>query len=864
MPRQVASQIDNNFIKGLITETTALRFPEDAVTESDNVEFDETGKVRRRLGFDYESNYVSTSDTALDSDAVAEFLWTSVANEGSLTFLVQQLGNTLHFFDVSSSLDVTANKKTFTVNLDTYKATSTAKCAEEHACSFTVGFGDLVVANPACDVFSVTYDTTLDTLTVTTQDLQVRDFEGLTDGLTINERVTSTASALATNNPAHYYNIINQGWHTGDSLAQWDAAETTMPANSDYIGNSRGGTTDSYDTTVRDANDGLNTFSPKGHFILSAFNLDRSAALTADGFDALTPASSEDQLGIGVLTAFGDHTDSGGIAVGFDDSVSTSYVNCASALDIGNSTTYLGATYAIPKNISKVIIYGSTDRGYIQGTSPAGTGTVTTKLYGKQGVVPTAHDDGTLLANVTFNATVLDESGGRTLTSSDQVTEYDHMWVSISDNNPSNSSHWFSEIQPFTIVNNLGGTLDTESTTERPSVVEMFSSRIFYSGMNGAGFADKIYFSKILQSRADFPICYQINDPTAENLNDLLADDGGVIRIPEVGTITGLFGMQASMIVLATNGVWIINGGQDGIFTAANLEIRKLSSKGSNSRLSIVDVNNIPVWWGADGIYTVQFNPDFNSFSVETLTETTIRTAFLAIPSLNRNYAKGAYDLFNNKIVWLYNDATSLTATDYHRYNRTLTFNNASKAFYFDTIQDSVPDVRGIVWASDTLGNLDATMKYSTTYTIDATNQGITFGEFKNSSYTDWQTYATDIGVAADEIDYISYFITGYKLHGEAQRKFQPNYVFTYFDNETNASAFLQGIFDFTNVKTSGRWSTKQQVYPTTEATAKDVRMSRRKIRGNGIALQLRYESLSGKPFTLLGWSILETVNQQL
>ena len=41
MPRQQGIAIENSFIKGLITENTALNFPRNAATEQDNCVFDE-------------------------------------------------------------------------------------------------------------------------------------------------------------------------------------------------------------------------------------------------------------------------------------------------------------------------------------------------------------------------------------------------------------------------------------------------------------------------------------------------------------------------------------------------------------------------------------------------------------------------------------------------------------------------------------------------------------------------------------------------------------------------------------------------------------------------------------------------------
>ena len=63
MPRQAATSAENNFSKGLITETTALNFPENAATETFDCVFTNIGAVYRRAGFDFEDGYQLNSVT---------------------------------------------------------------------------------------------------------------------------------------------------------------------------------------------------------------------------------------------------------------------------------------------------------------------------------------------------------------------------------------------------------------------------------------------------------------------------------------------------------------------------------------------------------------------------------------------------------------------------------------------------------------------------------------------------------------------------------------------------------------------------------------------------------------------------------
>ena len=82
MARNQAINIQNDFTQGLITETTALRFPENAVTDCDNVVFDETGKFTRRPRIDIEENQGKHLTTTSSASAYTEYQWEDVSGTG--------------------------------------------------------------------------------------------------------------------------------------------------------------------------------------------------------------------------------------------------------------------------------------------------------------------------------------------------------------------------------------------------------------------------------------------------------------------------------------------------------------------------------------------------------------------------------------------------------------------------------------------------------------------------------------------------------------------------------------------------------------------------------------------------------------
>lgn len=129
----------------------------------------------------------------------------------------------------------------------------------------------------------------------------------------------------------------------------------------------------------------------------------------------------------------------------------------------------------------------------------------------------------------------------------------------------------------------------------------------------------------------------------------------------------------------------------------------------------------------------------------------------------------------------------------------------------------------------------------------------LTYSTAENTSYTDWQ-HLDAVGA-----DYSSYFITGYKVHGEGLRQFQGNYLVVYSDVEANSSAFVQYLWDYATSASGHRMSTAEQVYVARSFIAKVPK--RLWLRGQGIALQIKFYSETGKPFNIIGYAMWETGN---
>jgi hypothetical protein len=411
-----------------------------------------------------------------------------------------------------------------------------------------------------------------------------------------------------------------------------------------------------------------------------------------------------------------------------------------------------------------------------------------------------------------------------------------------------------------------GLTLTQIVSTKRPSNGCWFQGRVWYTGVNSSQAAsgsalfttwtENIYFSQVVNKVDDFGKCYQKNDPTSEELFDLLPTDGGVIVIQGCGPIYKLFPIQNGLLVFAANGVWFITGSQGIGFAATDYTITKISSIGSLSTCSFVDVQGLPYFWNEDGIYAVQPQQG-GGLGVISITETTISAFYDAIPRNSKIYARGAYNPIEHVIQWLYRETTADTVLRRYSFDKILNFNVLNKSFYPYSVTTNpatshLQSINGInyVEAADRSDANPSQFMYFSSFTTAGTWQYAFAAEY-DEGYVDWR--------AAENVDYDSYFVTGYKLHGDAQRRFQIPYIYMYSNNETDTAYYIQSLWDYATSGNSGRWSTNQ--YTVNSKPNFGLIVRRHRLRGQGLVLQIKVSSVEGEPFDIAGWSAFETQN---
>lgn len=445
--------------------------------------------------------------------------------------------------------------------------------------------------------------------------------------------------------------------------------------------------------------------------------------------------------------------------------------------------------------------------------------------------------------------------------------------------------------------------LDPEIETTRFKTVAAFSGRVFYAGLTSAKNGGKILFSKQLDNITEADRCYQQNDPTSEEISDLLDTDGGVIVIPDAYNIQKLHVFGSTLFVFAENGVWQIIG-VDNVFRATEYSISRITQIGLNDASTFVSVEGVPMWWSKHGIHTVSFDQVSGRGQEQNLSISTIQKFFDNIDGNAKARCTASYDATNKRVHWFYpNNGEGV----FNKKNRVLTLDISIQAFYPWEVSDSTSNTSYIIgseylqgFGSDfvdfdvftsngddvlTAGGDDVVINKLTQLSqadssvalmvFDAATSKMTFGFFQGNDFLDW-----------GNANYSSYAEAGYDFLGDLVLKKNAPYIQVYLrPTETGfagsdelgytpvreSSLLVSSYWDFRN-NTS---STPQQAYrlkymPVVNESAlntwdypENVVTTRLKMRGHGRSMRLRFESEQGKDFVLLGFGIISAANQR-
>lgn len=294
MARASTNKIYRTFVRGLITEANELTYPENATIAEDNCILYRKGNRTRRLGFDIEPGG-NLSRFNVDPDVVyQEYTWKAVANDANLNFFVQQVGSILHIYDLSKTPLSTGYIQYQVLLNDQLMPNETDTSMTE--VQLSSGKGYLFVVGAKIEPFYLEFVPDTGQFHIRRIYIQIRDFQGVQDGLA-NDQEPSTLTK------EHHYNLRNQGWvdganpGTGSSvqyydsfgnaayynspgstpITQYQAAIGRYPGNNKQWWTARDATTNEFDPEILTKFYSGNNRAPRGHFVVNAFYIDRSA-----------------------------------------------------------------------------------------------------------------------------------------------------------------------------------------------------------------------------------------------------------------------------------------------------------------------------------------------------------------------------------------------------------------------------------------------------------------------------------------------------------------------------------------------------------------------------------------------------------
>jgi len=441
------------------------------------------------------------------------------------------------------------------------------------------------------------------------------------------------------------------------------------------------------------------------------------------------------------------------------------------------------------------------------------------------------------------------------------------------------------------------------------TAVASYAGRLFYAFKqtsitngddNSPNLSTVIAFSQVGTENA--AKCYTKNDPSAETFNGLLDTDGGFIVLPNVGEVYSLVVLGDSLIVVASNGVWEIHGGEKS-FSSTNQSQSKVSKTGALSDNSVIAAEDAIAFWSRSGIQFITLDKVSMRASAENVTQATIQKLYDEIPSTAKRSAVGVYDETSRQLRWLYRDKDLI---DNKLFNQELVFDLNLTAFYKNTFADhptagtyaypagyvDVEDVLilstqepvtdGGIVVTDSGADVTATgrsivesvrgsTKYITPFKTAATSWTYTVSQLRNLDFVDW----VDLD---DGVDSPAYLLTGYWTGGESSKDKRMPYLHTHFrrteqgfDESMNVigagGCLVQVQWEWTDSVAAGRWGNEFQAYKLgrlfTPANAEDpmdygttVVSTKNKVRGHGAGMSISFKTEPAKDCHIYGWII--------
>lgn len=188
------------------------------------------------------------------------------------------------------------------------------------------------------------------------------------------------------------------------------------------------------------------------------------------------------------------------------------------------------------------------------------------------------------------------------------------------------------------------------TNVNRPTCCAFLNGHAVYGDIDEQNNA-RILVSQVVKSVNELERCYQEADPTAEEINDVIATDGFVLRPTGMGQPLVMRETAQGLAILCTNGVWALRS-TGGAFGATDFKLDKVVELEFNSPQSVAVVDDVVYFCAAKAIFAIAAN-QFGELGVEAITDNSIKTLYQELGVDRIAKAHAAYVSTENYIYWL-------------------------------------------------------------------------------------------------------------------------------------------------------------------------------------------------------------------
>ncbi|WP_033934228.1 hypothetical protein [Vibrio cholerae] len=445
----------------------------------------------------------------------------------------------------------------------------------------------------------------------------------------------------------------------------------------------------------------------------------------------------------------------------------------------------------------------------------------------------------------------------------------------------------------------------------KPSCIQTFAGRVFYAGFQATprlindvrpDFRNHVFFSQLVKSNAEISKCYQFADPTSEVDSAIVDTDGGFIKINAARKIVAMEEVSSGLFVIAENGVWLLSGTSDGLFSATGYHVDKITDYGCISPRSVVAYGDTVFYWAEEGIIVLSPDQTTGKHSAQNLTELKIQSLYNDLSTSSKLRSVGTVERTDKYVRWLVSENANPNNFDLE-----IIFSLRYGAFFINRFKSDITvaeRVTGYIPERNVIGNkvvsdyfivagVDRVKVESADVTVPL-GRRLGDAEFKDTKYLTIKSDDDSFGFYSFNqdnfkdfglVDAEAYLLSAPQKLDDTQRRKQIASLATHMlrtdvwykdldgevTRENESSMLLRIRWDYADSASSNKWTDisrhsqcyryrrpmnlKQgvNVYPYEVITARE------RIRGSGTAFQFEFRTEPEKDCKLLGWAVVAT-----